>query len=134
MDSSYIHVGGLLNENDEDPSCIEQLKNWILEKKLEYNKKYIQTQSNSRENLKVYQEELEKLGKSLIKAFEKDPFDEKILEANGWPRELIECMKDSEVFIPVIDSIQVSFISFPNTPSLEHAQVLNIEMKNTRTE
>ena len=88
----------------------------------------------SGQEIRALEEEIKKLGKSLINAFEKDPFDEKILEANGWPPELIECMKESDVSIPVIDSIQVSFISFPNTPNLEHAQALKIEMKKDTTE
>ena len=129
--NSFIHVGEL---DDEDPSCIEQLKTWIQAKKLEYKDKYILKQANSVVNNNKYEEELEKLGITLIKAFENDTFDEKVLQENGWPRELIDCMKDSAVSIPVTDSIEVSFIRFPNTPSLDHANLLNAQMKNSATQ
>ena len=134
---SFIHVGGLdiqYADDREDPSCIEQLKKWILEKKLEYKEKYIHTQANSTANLKIYEEKLEKLGITLIEEFKKDVFDEKVLKENGWPKELIECMNESEVSIPVIDSIEVSFIRFPNTPCLDHAKLLELEMKKTATQ
>ena len=135
--NSFIHVGGLdiqYDDKDEDPSCIEQLKTWIQAKKLEYKDKYILKQANSVVNNNKYEDELKKLGITLIKAFENDTFDENILKENGWPPELIECMNDSAVFIPVTDSIEVSFIQFPNTPSLDHAKLLDAEMKKTATE
>ena len=57
--NSFIHVGGLdieYDDKDEEPSCIEQLKDWIQTKKLEYREACILKAKNSVENNKKYDE------------------------------------------------------------------------------
>ena len=139
---SYIHVGGLVNEDlsegeyikeehDEEDTYIIPIKNWIQSKKHEYKNRYLLNQKDSSKNVLDYKNNLEKLGLSLINAFEKYPFDEMILEEHGWPKELIECMKDSAVSTPVLYSIEASFIEFPHSENPDYVEkVLKPENEN----
>ena len=144
-----VHVGGLVTDDfseettalpknedqDEEDAYILPIKNWIQRKKVEYKNTYLLGRKNSSNNLVDYKNKLEKLGNTLLHAFEKDPFDETILEANGWPKELIECMKDSAVSTPVLYSIQTSFIEFPHSESTDYVEnVLKPENENQSLE
>lgn len=124
--NSYIHVGGLVNddleEHDEEDMYIIPIKNWIQGKKHEYKNRYLLNNNDSSTNVIQYKDKLEKLGKDLLKAFHADQFDIATLEKNGWPKDLIECMKDSAVSTPVLYSIEASFIEFPHSENPEYVE------------
>jgi hypothetical protein len=91
--------------DEADDACIKILDEWIKNKKDVIYDEYITNATNqSVEQFIKYEEALENFAKPLIKSVESENID--LLKEFQWPDELVECIKDPNTQILIIDSIK----------------------------
>ena len=120
--------GGYDEPDEPDSPCIKQLETWILQKKNEVWQTTLLDQTNSAQNITEYENKLVELAEILRNALNSpNGINDAILRNNGWPPQLLNCMNDTDISIPVDDMIQKWFIQFPRVRSPEHLEVLEKE-------
>lgn len=109
-----------MENNPED--CVPRVKEWILIKKDLLYKEFLKTDTEQSEDLNRYENEIELLGKKLMRAIQSENLEE--LNKLGWPEELMECIRDPSVNLVIYDFIELSCLRFPNTHSLYNLKIL----------
>lgn len=105
-------------------ACLVHLDKWIVSKKNSLYEEHVKADNDANE-LQLYSDSLESFAEDLIKAIEKELFDE--LKNLGWPEELMECIKDVGIRVDIIDHIDSWLIRYPFNRSKIHIKELERE-------
>ena len=112
---------------EQSDECIKILDEWIVENKNKIYDKYITNSDESVDGLEEYKKELKIYGNKILNAIDKQLFDDLIQKFN-WPKELLECIEDSNMFVEIKDTIEQCFIHFPFVKCKQHMQELNKQL------
>ena len=110
------------SDADSNSECIEMLDKWIITIRDEIYNKNIKSPNNSEDSISEYIAELETYGNTLNHAIKKEHTN--ILLDNGWPNELMECIKTIRIKNEIIDRIEYWCIRYPFVKNIPHMNEL----------
>lgn len=100
-------------DNPEDDICLKTLDQWLMTTKNRNYNEIIKSPNNDSNVLLEYENVLDNLATKLISAINKE--DANMLSKLEWPNELMECIRDSNIKMLMIDKIELWFQQFPHT-------------------
>jgi len=113
------------DSDTETNECIQILDRWIREKRDDIYNKNIKGPDNSQKVLETYTCSLSNFGNELIRAITTENKDE--LNKLDWPNELMECIRNVNVRVDIVDRIEHWCITYPFVKSPVHMKELTAE-------
>jgi len=114
-----------MSESVESENCIKVLIEWIKTTKHTVYNKNIKNATNDENVLSLFSSELESFGNTIINAINNENIE--LLKENGWPDELMECIKNLNIRVDIIDNIENWFKTYPFNMSEFHNRELQKE-------
>ena len=114
----------------EYTACLETLSIWVKKKKEELYDLNIKSPKNTEKVLEEFTQACEKVGNGLLKDLNSE--NQKNLQEIGWPSELMECIKRSDIRTVLCNEIENWFIRFPFVKSKLHLEELERENAGIR--
>jgi hypothetical protein len=115
-----------MNSGTKEPEeCLDFLGKWIKTQKDMIYDENIKSPSNDQNVLANYEAVLEGFAFKIVSAIERE--NTQSLEALGWPPELMECIRDPNTKIIILNEIEQWLIRFPFVKTRKHLEELEKE-------
>lgn len=111
--------------DEEYDACLKVLAEWAKVKKSELYDQNIKSPANREDVLEGFARACKNMGSMLIQNLNSE--NAETLTVLGWPPELMECMKRSDVRTVLCDEVEQWFIRYPFVKSRLHLEELERE-------
>ena len=109
----------------EPEECLEALSQWIKMQKDKIYDENIKSPSNDQRVLANYESVLEGFAFKIVSAIERENIQG--LQSLGWPETLMECIRDPNTKIIILNEIEQWLIRFPYVKTRRHLEELEKE-------